>query len=792
MSIYPKQKITSAERKVTNSNDKDWWEQNADYYIEQAGYDSDYEELIRLSNITDDEIDPSEYKYILNPLNTNIERYTRFGAKLRNYDIITPVKDLYMGEFGGRFKNISVLSTNNDENITLNNELTDLTKRWMAQNAVNALNESGIQTGHDSVEQQPLEQVQEEFERSYKANRVITGQEALDYIEFDQDLDEKYIQLYEEFLTFGRAISYKGVHNDDVDFEVVSALDYRFPKLQGFTFIEDLPWGVRELVMPPNWIIDRFNSKLSDECVEWLDEQARDSDFGSNSGSYVHLDTAWISNKNDYDKYSLRTSNSRDGVKLHHVVWKSFKKVGELTYTNPLGMVVTMEVDDTYKLNKSLGDISIKWHWESVVCETWRIGEKFYIDKRELPYNRSELNNNSAQKLPYNGRYMITKNGKVKSLVKSGFNYQVLFNIFHYQFEKIMNKNKDKLTVMPLGLLPSGKNGWDEEKSMYYAEANSFLFIDETKPTAGLALQGIKVLDLGLGSYAKDMMTFIGEIKREWWDLIGMNRQRFGDVNSSDGKGVNEQAIFRSALISEELNRKFEKFQEKDYAGLLDISKFAWVNGKKGKYINSEGKEAFLNINEDDAIFHLESDYDVFVKNSRREQEKIEAMGQMAFAYAQNGGGAEQWLEMLDATNFTKAKEIIVKGEKLRQQLEQQNLEEDRKSLEAIEEAKRAGEEEERELRIYEADKKYDTVLDSTALKIDAERDEIEVSIDDKDDKKMGLDEARFNHEVKVNNTKLQQSDREVRVKERLAKTAEDNVVINRIKARAANKKTGK
>lgn len=788
MSVYPKQKITTAERNKTNHNDKDWWEENIDYLIDQSTMGDDYDELISLARITDDEIDREEYNYVLNPLNSNIEKYTRFGARLRNYNIINPVKDLYIGEFGGRFKNIQVLSSNPNDDTAINKELTALTKRWYAQEAVNVLNEEGINTGQESVEQQPLEQAQEEFIREYKANRVITGQEALDYIQFDQDLDEKFIQLYDEFLTYGRCISYKGVHNDDVDFEVISALDYRFPKLQNFTFIEDLPWGVRRQVMPPNWILDRFNGKLSDECIEWLDEQARDMDFNTSGSNFVQLRSAWITNKDDYNKYSLHARNSRDGIKIYHVVWKSFKKVGVLSYINELGMPMTMEVDDTYKIDKSIGDISIKWDWESVVCEGWRIGDDFYVDKRELPYNRSELNNKGAQKLPYNGRYMITKDGKVKSIVKSGKPYQILYNIFHYQFEKIMNKNKDKLTVMPLGLLPSGKNGWDEEKSMYYADASSLLFIDETKPTAGLALQGIKVLDMSLGSYAKDMIGFIQSIKQEWWELIGMNRQRFGDVNSSDGKGVNEQAIYRSALISEELNRKFEKYQEKDYAGLLDISKFAWINGKKGQYINSEGREQFLELNYDDAIYHLESDYDVFVKNSRNEQEKLEALKQYAFAYVQNGNSAEQWLEMLDTTNFSKSKEIIIKGEKIRQQLEQQNLEAERENIANIEEAKRESEKEERDLRIYEADKKYDAVIDSKLLEIENNNENIEIDLDDKEERKMGIEEAKFRHNVEVDNKKLQQKDREVKVKERLAKTAEDNVVVNRIKA---NKPTG-
>lgn len=784
MSVYPKQKVTTKERNQKNDFGKTWWESNADYYIEESSiFNQDYDELMKLQRLTDDEIDVNDYNYILNPFNTDIEKYTKFGAKLRNYNIINPVKDLYLGEFGGRFKNIQVLSTNPNEESAYSKELNELTKRYFSQEAVNGLNEAGIETGQPSVEQAPLEQEQESFTRTWKQNRVITGQQALDYIEFDQDLDEKYIQMYDDFLTFGRAISYKGVHHDDVDFERVSVFEYRFPKLPNFTFIEDLPWGVRRMVMPVNWILDRFNGKLTDECITWLDEQDEGGNSTTGGQGYVQLPTAWISNKDDYSKYTLGNINSRDGVELFHVVWKSFKKVGILTYLDELGQIAEMDVDDTYTIDKGIGDISIEWHWESVVCETWRIGESFYVDSDELAYNRAELNNKSAQKLPYNGRYNITAEGKVKSIVKSGEPYQVLFNIFHYQFEKIMNKNKDKLTVLPLGLLPTGKNGWDAEKSMYYAEANSYLFIDETKPTASLALQGIKVLDMGLGNYAKEMIQFIQTIKQEWWEQIGMNRQRFGDVNSSDGKGVNEQAIYRSALISEELNRKFEKFQEKDYAGLLDLSKIAWINGKKGQYINSEGKELMIQLNPDDAIYHLESDFDVFVKNSRTENDKIDGLKQLAFAYAQNGGRAAEWMEMLDTTNFTKAKEIITKGEEITRRLTEEREDKTLQNQKAIEDGIRESEEAEREVKRYVADRQYDATVDSTMLRMG---DEVEVDTSG-EDRKIGIEEAKFNHTVDVDKKKLAQKDREVKVKETLAKIAREAVNVNRIKANKSN-----
>ena len=125
-----------------------------------------------------------------------------------------------------------------------------------------------------------------------------------------------------------------------------------------------------------------------------------------------------------------------------------------------------------------------------------------------------------------------------------------------------------------------------------------------------------------------------------------MNRQRFGDVKASDGKGVTEQAVYRSAVISAELNRKYEKFEEKEYKGLLDLSKLAFINGKKGKYINSDKRQALLDINPDNLIYLTETSFGVFVANSAQHEKDLELMKQYAFSMAQNGGDATLWLEM--------------------------------------------------------------------------------------------------------------------------------------------------
>ena len=101
--------------------------------------------------------------------------------------------------------------------------------------------------------------------------------------------------------------------------------------------------------------------------------------------------------------------------------------------------------------------------------------------------------------------------------------------------EKLINKNKDKITVMPYGLIPT-KKGIDVKTQMYHADATGILWIDETAPNASFAAQMIKTLDVGLGNYISETIKLIQYVKQEYWDAIGMNNQRYGDVDTSAGK----------------------------------------------------------------------------------------------------------------------------------------------------------------------------------------------------------------------------------------------------------------
>ena len=656
--IFPKQKLTKGQKTT------EWWEANADYFIEQASFwSADRWEMIMLYRAAMGIIDPAAYKYVLNPYNSEDENFKNYPAQMRNYDIVIPILNLFTGEKAEKTLTSQVVVVNPDVIDRRTEALNQTFRSTIAQGFVNSLNDAGVQTGVLSQEVPEMNKLQEEFETNWNDDRAIFGQEAIDYLKYHLNLKDKYQEAFWDWLCVGRVYTYKDTYRKDVIHEVVPPIEC----WHGTTktgFVEDSNWFVRRTRYNLNDCIDRFRDVLSDEEVSELESKFR-------HGNEV-VSTTFMSMPSVDKVTSSSTNNTyinpQGLIDVWHISWKGFKKVGVLKYINTeTGIEDEMEVDEDYKLSPEHGDISIEWGWISIVNEIHRIGEKKYKYAQELEAQRNEISNSSECKLPYNGRLGYTERNKIISVVKQLLPYQALYNIYHFRAELTLARNKDKIMLMPMGLKPTG---WAEDKWLYFAETTGIAWFDETKPNASAVLSAIKAIDMGLGNYIQEMRALLKETKEEAWEAIGMNRQRYGDVMASDGKGNNEQAVMKSSVISREMFRRFERFQESDLQGLLDVSKIAWIDGKKGSYINGDGRKAFLNIDGDK---YMEADHKIFVLDSEAENAKLQMSKQYAFGLAQKSGSpASLVFEVIDANNMSKLKNISMKFEKVQKEMEQQ------------------------------------------------------------------------------------------------------------------------
>ena len=646
----PKQKI-SRSRKT-----KDWAKDCIRAFINRSSFSTSTKHTLQTYyEAYNGNLREADYNYVTNPYNSEAFSKKNFPARLRNYNILKPVVDLLLGEKAKRPLAYQVVVRNADISSRYDVFRKKQIEEYMQQLIINEANAAGIDTGMPSEELPVPEEHMEQVLQNYRDSRAIIGQEVLNYL-FDWLTMEDLVQkLFFDWLVAGECYTYKDVCMNDVEYSVVSPLDIDFEKGPDVDYIEDADWVVRRQVMSVNQVVDRFYDVLAPKDIDRLE-----APHGKYRDSYGGAQSMFINKPEDDESDRM--------VEVLHVCWKSFSRVGILSYIDDLGQPQEMVVDETYKKNE--GD-EITYYWVNEVWEGYQIDKDIYVSINPHSVQRNEMNNISVCKMPYNGRIYSNRHSDNISIISMGLAYQILYNVFHYRLELSIAKNKDKIMLMEMNTIPK-RHGWDEEKFMYYADAMGFAFIDSTaegKNNERVTFNQYQVLDMSLGQYIAAQFQLLQAIKGEWEEMIGISRQRKGQIKTSDGVGTTERAVFQSSVISEELFRRFEAFIEKEYQGLLDTAKIAWRDGKKMTYVTSDLRTAMISIDPQD---FQEAEYGVFVKNTSREQDKLTQMRNMALSFAQNGSEPSTIAEILDSNNFSKIKGYLQDVEEKQKAMQEQ------------------------------------------------------------------------------------------------------------------------
>lgn len=642
-----KQRVTSGSRS------EEWWMNNIDYYINNGEhYYTRKDKFLTLYRVAQGIMEEHWYHYVTNPYNAQKEQEKKWPAKIRNYDIISPVLNLLKGEKALRPFPYQVFVHNSDaETIKKEQEKQaineNLIQQWLFQ-----LQQEGFEVGGPEEMPPPPDKVLDEFRKSWSDARAKMGQAGLKFILDDQEVIKKWRKGFYDWMVTDYVFTYKDVIRDNIDYEIVNPYDLSYIASPDTEYVEDGEAAIRRQWMTISEVIDRFYDVLSPEEIAELEESQRNESPSFTVDSQIQ-------------GQSLPRDWRGSMVQVYHVVWKSMRKIGKVSTTDVFGNPIEFEVDEDFK---PMRGEEVEWMWVNEVVEGYRIDDKYYKEMRPIPYQRGTFDNPSKCKLPYNGACQSTRHTESVSLLEKMIPYQILYNIVKYRLELTMAKNKDKITMLPIGVVPN-KEGWDEFTMMYYADSTGYMFFDETNKNSLAAMQYIKTLDAGLNQYIQYIYKYLQDIKQELEEFVGITRQRKGQTAPSEGARVTEQSIFQSSVVTEDLFMTYEEFQRRELQGLLDISRFAWIKGKRSQYVGDDMKLQFLNI---EPGSYQEAEFGVFVKTSKKENEKLEALRQMAQAFAQNQMRPSMVADILNSENFMELRDKLEQLEELEMQLQQQ------------------------------------------------------------------------------------------------------------------------
>lgn len=655
-----------------------------------------------------------DLKYVTNPF----KQQDGFPAMAQDYNIIKPKIDLLLGEETKRPFNFRVVRTSEIATSEMQDKAKQMLIDYIQATIMSKLGpeeQARYQQALESGEIMPPEQIQKYMSKDYKDIAEITAYHSLNYLKNKLNITHEFFKGWKDALIGGEEIYYVGILNGEPCLERINPLYFDYDtETSDLEFIHDAQWCVYEMKLSVTDIYDRYYDKLSEKQLNELLDLMSDSAKGGvnpevrkTSLDYPHIKTHTING------FSTNPFEDGSNISVWHTCWQGFKKIGFVTITDPeTGEPVEYVVDETYNVTGM--ELNVEWKWIIETYEGYRAGEDLYFGMQPIEYQFVSADNPNAQRLPYTGVIYNNTNSKPRSLVSMMKPLQYMYIVLWYRLELAMARDKGKVVNMDITQIPKSMN-IDVSKWMHYLSALGVNFINPYEE--GWDIPGreggkpaqfnqITALDLTMANTINQYIMLMDKIESMLSEISGVSKQREGSISSNELVGNVERSVVQSAHITEPWFWTHNQVKREAISMLLNTSKWAWKDNKTNlQYILDDAARAFITLS--DSFFY--EDYDVFVEDTTKNQQQIDALKNLMQPAMQNGASLLDITEIITMDNVTmiknKLEEIEQKRMEQQQAMEQAQAEREQQMLQMQNEVK------EEELMLKEAEmdlKKYE------------------------------------------------------------------------------------
>ena len=723
LNIFPDQFKTEKEKQ-----DESWIKNTMDYFSNKAyaeyvknrdTFVKNYDLMKGILRMEDFYQEP-EVRSFTDVLTADLE----LPAYVKMYSIVTtPVNEL-VGEISKRPDTYRVKAFDDDSKAeelqfktdTLQNFVTSQARQQILAKAAI----EGVEIPDEELQQMTMDQVKDELD-SYTsvaekwANHILTCQKA----EFN--IKEKSEDAFRDLLISAREFYHIYEDNSKLGFniEVANPKNTWFLTTPDRKFISD-PTGRAQgayaagtvQVMELSEIIESIPD-LTKEEIDHLRSSLQDYGLinvresnlgnpdaipGQDSVMYDTFDPLVLQTRmiiesemkenNDGLKDFLGLTNNVSSFGYKYVVvrsyWISKRKIGKLIYIDEMGNEQSMLVDETYKSGTIPTQQSLEWGWINEWYQGTKIGPDIYHIK---PFKLLNY-------CPIIGTTYEVKNTEAKSLVDLMKPFQVLYNVCMNQLYKLLEKEVGKVQLMSLRHIPIPKDGdaqdaldiWEME-----ARNRGVVFIDDSPENlkSPSSFNQFTALDLTRTQEIQSRYTLAQQLKAECWELVGMSRQRMGDVSASESATGTNTAMQQSYSQTEPLFIAHEYVMGQLYQAIIDAA--LYVESSKPEstlsYITGEGEAAFVQVNGSDLKFR---DLKVFLTNRPEDTQMFNEIRALSQALIQNGGTLYDVVELYTTKSMRDMKKTFkdlrdrqIAQQDQAQQLEQQKLQQQQEATQA-------------------------------------------------------------------------------------------------------------
>lgn len=593
----------------------------------------------------------SDIELVLNPDNI---KAGFVPDRIQHYPIMNSKLNVLRGEESRRIFDYRVVVTNPN---TIS-EIENNKKEELLQNLQKLI----ADTSRSEEEfNQELEKLNDYYTYEWQDMREIRGNAVLNHYVKEYNIPLLFNNGFMDAVTVGEEMYQCDIVGGEPIIERLNPLKVRVFKSGYSNKIEDADMIIIEDYWSPGRVIDTYYDVLSKKDIEYIENipdhigQASIDSMDNIDERFGYVNNHMVGEEistdgfyfDPFNLFSDSISNSllpydlAGNIRVLRMYWKSRRRIKKVkSYDPETGEEVYNFFPETYVIDKDNGEeeqiFYINEAWEGT-----KIGTDIYVNMRPRVVQYNRLSNPSRCHFGIIGSIYNLNDSRPFSLVDMMKRYNYFYDVIHDRLNKIMARNWGKLLRLDFAKIPKK---WDIEKWMYYAKVNGIAVEDSFKEgnigaasgklAGALNNSSSGVIDAEFGNSIQSQINLLEFIKMEMSEVVGITRQREGQISNRETVGGVERATLQSSHITEWLFVIHDDVKRRVLECFLETAKIAFKGrSKKFQYILSDNSMRIMDIDGDE---FAEADYGLVVDNSQGTQELAQKLDMLAQAALQN------------------------------------------------------------------------------------------------------------------------------------------------------------
>lgn len=636
----------------------------------------------------------SDMELILNPSNVQAGF---IPDKIQHYPIINSKLRVLSGEESKRVFDFKVIVTNPNAISEIENnkkqELMQKLQEWVSNTAQS-----------EEEANQELEKLGDYYTYEWQDMREIRANALLNHYIKEYNMPLLFNQGFNDAMAVGEEIYQCDIVGGEPVIKRLNPLKVRIFKSGYSNNIEDADMIILEDYWSPGQVIDTFYDVLTKKDMEYIEkmpdhvgQSATDSmdniddryGFVNNHmlGDEINTETFFWDPMGSYDgvNNSLMPYDMAGNLRVLRVYWKSRRRIKKVRSFDPqTGEEVFNFYPENYVIDKDAGEeeqiFYINEAWEGT-----KIGTDIYVNMRPRVIQYNRLSNPSRCHFGIVGSIYNLNDSRPFSLVDMMKPYNYLYDAIHDRLNKLIARNWGSLVRFDFAKKPKG---WDVEKWLYYAKTMGIAVEDSFnegnigaatgKIAGGLNNASTGVIAASDGNQIQQYINLLEFIKMEMADVVGISKQREGQISNRETVGGVERATLQSSHITEWVFTVHDDVKRRALECFLETAKIALKGrSKKFSYILADSSQRIMDIDGDE---FAEADYGLVVDNSNGTQDLNSKLDSLAQAALQNQTlSFSTIMKLFSSASLAEKQRLVEKDERALQERQAQAQQEQNK-----------------------------------------------------------------------------------------------------------------